>query len=326
MSPLLPILLSGLLAAVLIVAMLRFRHTLPMDEPNHRSLHSAPIPRSGGIGIFLGASAGWLLLSFSLDLTHLRAILMAALVLSAFSLLDDWRGLSIGWRFAAQLLAAAWVTALVAPSLPLALVVLAVLSITWMTNLFNFMDGANGLAGGMGLFGFGFYGLAAAYSGDMSLALACACLSAATAGFLLFNFDPAKIFMGDGGSIPMGFLAGALGLLGWQRGNWPLLFPLIVFSPFIVDATITLTRRLLRGEKIWQAHRSHYYQRLIRMGLGHRRTALWEYALMTACGLSAIAIRESTLTIQLPLLLLWMMIYILLATRIDAAWQRYNPD
>ena len=90
--------------------------------------------------------------------------------------------------------------------------------------------------------------------------------------------------MGDAGSIPLGFLSAALGILGWRAGHWPLWFPLLVFSPFVVDASLTLARRVLRGERFWQAHRSHYYQRLVQLGWGHRNTALAEYALMAACG------------------------------------------
>ena len=122
-------------------------------------------------------------------------------------------------------------------------------------------------------------------TGDMRFAILCLSVSASAAAFLIFNFHPAKIFLGDSGSIPLGFLASGLGLLGAQRGNWPLWFPLMVFSPFIVDATVTLLRRLLSGDKIWQAHREHFYQRLILSGFGHRNTALAEYVLMLICGL-----------------------------------------
>ena len=90
--------------------------------------------------------------------------------------------------------------------------------------------------------------------------------------------------MGDAGSIPLGFLAGGFGLAGWQAGVWPAWFPVLVFSPFIVDASVTLMRRALRRQRIWQAHCEHYYQRLVRSGWGHRKTALAGYALMLACG------------------------------------------
>jgi UDP-N-acetylmuramyl pentapeptide phosphotransferase/UDP-N-acetylglucosamine-1-phosphate transferase len=160
------------------------------------------------------------------------------------------------------------------------------------------MDGSDGLAGGMAVIGFGTYGLAAWLGGNLELELLAWSIAAAAAGFLIFNFPPAKIFMGDVGSIPLGFLAGALGVAGWLQGLWPLWFPLIVFAPFIVDASVTLLRRALRRERIWQAHREHYYQRLILSGWSHRKTAIWEYALMLACAALALAGREAAAAMQ----------------------------
>src|SRR6476659_1011719 len=112
------------------------------------------------------------------------------------------------------------------------------------------------------------------------------CVAAAAAAFLLFNFHPARIFMGDAGAIPLGFLAATLGVTGWINGLWPLWLPVLVFSPFIADASVTLAKRALRGEKIWQAHREHYYQRVVRAGFGHRNMALLGYILMFAAGIS----------------------------------------
>ena len=97
------------------------------------------------------------------------------------------------------------------------------------------------------------------------------------------------MFLGDAGSISLGFLAGGLGLAGWTQGAWPPWFPVLVFSPFIVDASLTLAVRLLRGNKPWQAHREHLYQRMVRSGLGHGRTAMLWYAVMIAAGVTAIA-------------------------------------
>lgn len=320
------VLASGLVCVLLIAAMLRFRHALPMDEPNHRSLHMAPVPRSGGLGIMAGAALGWAMLFVVADTGTLSPLLLAALGLCAFSLIDDLRGLSVIWRLIAQLLAAALVVSKLGLPGGLMLGLLAVLAITWMTNLFNFMDGANGLAGGMALFGFGFYALAAWMAGSTDIALVAACLAAAAAGFLLYNFDPARIFMGDAGSIPLGFLAAALGLAGWVKGCWPLLFPVLVFSPFIVDASVTLSKRLLRREKIWHAHREHYYQRLIRMGLGHKNAALAEYALMLACGLCALFLLNSSLGAQMAVAIGWLGLYVIIMIRIDFTWRHQEKQ
>jgi UDP-N-acetylmuramyl pentapeptide phosphotransferase/UDP-N-acetylglucosamine-1-phosphate transferase len=168
-----------------------------------------------------------------------------------------------------------------------------VLAIAWTANLYNFMDGSDGLAGGMTLIGFGAYAIAALSGGAAPLAGLCAAIAAAAAAFLAFNWHPARLFLGDVGSVPLGFLAGALGLAGWSQGLWPLWFPVLVFAPFMGDATLTLLKRALRRERVWEAHRDHYYQRLVRMGFGHRRTAGVEYAAMLGCaGLALLVFRE----------------------------------
>jgi UDP-N-acetylmuramyl pentapeptide phosphotransferase/UDP-N-acetylglucosamine-1-phosphate transferase len=106
-------------------------------------------------------------------------------------------------------------------------------------------------------------------------------------GFLVHNFPPARIFMGDVGSIPLGFTGGALMLVGLRDGLFDLWVPMMIFSPFILDATVTVLRRAWQRQKIWEAHRNHYYQRLVLLGWGHRKTVLVEYGLMALCGLLA---------------------------------------
>ncbi len=137
-------------------------------------------------------------------------------------------------------------------------------------------------------------------------------MAAASAGFLVHNFPPAKIFMGDTGSTTLGFLAAACILWGSKSGLFPFWVAILVFSPFIVDATVTLLRRLLRGEKIWEAHRTHYYQRLVLLGWGHRWTVLAEYVLMLACaGSAALAVHLSPAG-QVALAVGWILVYGLL--------------
>src|SRR5262249_53435950 len=143
----------------------------------------------------------------------------------------------------------------------------------WMINLYNFMDGSDGLAGGMAAIGFGCYGIAALAGGDYLCATINLVVAASALGFLCFNFSPARLFMGDVGSVSLGFLAAVLDVVGWLRGDWPVWFGIVVFSPFIVDATVTLFKRALRGARVWEAHREHYYQRLVQSGWGHRKTA-----------------------------------------------------
>ena len=288
-----------------------------IDLPNERSLHTTPIPRTGGLGLMVGVLAGW---SWNWQ-PWLLPLAGGVLSLMVLSFLDDLRGLPAGFRFLMHFVVAGifmLIVALPEPAWLLGLVI--AVCMVWIINLYNFMDGSDGLAGGMAIFGFGAYAIAAWLGGDVQLALSALVIATSALAFLLYNFHPARIFMGDAGSIPLGFLAGALGLLGWQRGLWPLWFPLVIFSPFVVDATVTLLKRLVRGEKIWQAHRSHYYQRLIQMGWGHRNTALAEYLLMLSVAASGIAAIKWPVSGQMAFGLGWGLAYFSLAIWIDRRW------
>ncbi|MDH3318987.1 MAG: glycosyltransferase family 4 protein [Betaproteobacteria bacterium] len=290
---------------------------IALDKPNERSLHAQPVPRTGGIAIAAGIAAGC-----ALVWPGLPVILLAAAALAAVSFADDVLGLPTLVRLALHFAAAVAVLALdLEVTAPLLFVVLA-LALAWTANLYNFMDGADGLAGGMAVFGFGAYGLAAYLSGAATLAALCASIAAASAAFLVFNWHPARLFMGDVGSVPVGFLAGALGLRGWLVGIWPLWFPLLVFAPFMCDATLTLLKRLVRRERVWQAHREHYYQRLVRMGFGHRGAALIEYVAMAACAAVALAVLRQPAPMQAYTLALAFAALAAVAVWIDVRWGR----
>jgi UDP-N-acetylmuramyl pentapeptide phosphotransferase/UDP-N-acetylglucosamine-1-phosphate transferase len=287
-----------------------------LDHPNERSLHVAPMPRTGGLAIMIAiAFAGIALLPGSL------VWLAPTAALAALSFVDDLRGLPVVLRFAVQIAVAGIFASWVLAGLPALWIAAAVIATTWLANLYNFMDGSDGLAGGMAVIGFGYTGLAALAAGDAGLGTTSLSITGAAAAFLVFNFHPARIFMGDVGSVPLGFLAAAIGMLGWRTGAWPVWFPILVFSPFIVDATITLARRLLRGDRVWQAHKEHYYQRLIRLGLGHRRTALIEYLVMLAAGASALWAAQQDLSVQSAVLAVWCVLYALGMIGIDRLWK-----
>ena len=292
---------------------------LLLDRPNARSLHQQPVPRSGGIAIAAGAAAG---MALATDGPHAAFGLAAAL--AVLSLADDRYNLPTLVRFAAHLAAAGTLLAVELGTGDPALFLLLVLAIAWFANLYNFMDGADGLAGGMAVFGFGAYAVAAQQAGHAPLAAAGAVLAAASLAFLLFNFHPARLFMGDVGSVPLGFLAGALGVLGWRDGVWPLWFPLLVFAPFVCDATLTLCKRLLRRERVWRAHRDHYYQRLVRMEFGHRGTAWLEYGAMAACAAIALLAREAPPELQIAALGGSGAGLLALAVWIDLRWARLH--
>lgn len=295
-----------------------------LDHPNDRSLHLRPVARTGGLAILAGSLAGSMLFGFSSLATgpHWTILLLGLAPLAGVSFLDDHHSIPARWRILTHLWAAfsLVLTGYVPDSLALPgfalstpgwlAILLTLLFAIWMINLYNFMDGMDGFAGGMAVIGFAT--LAWLGRTDPGFAALCLTVAAASAGFLVHNFPPAKIFLGDTGSTTLGFLAAACSLWGNKTGLFPFWVALLIFSPFIVDATVTLLRRLLRGEKIWEAHRTHYYQRLVLLGWGHRRTVLVEYVLMLACAGSA------ELAIHLPpagqtmLAAGWLLIYGLL--------------
>jgi len=292
-----------------------------LDRPNARSLHERPVPRTGGLAVLGGVG-----LAAAALVTGLWLPLGLAAALAVVSLADDLRGVPTVARLAAHLAAAGFLAWFVlSPMHPLELALIT-LAIAWLTNLYNFMDGSDGLAGGMALIGFGAYAIAASLVGHVPLAATSIALAAAALGFLLYNFHPARLFLGDVGSIPLGFLAGALGVVGWRDDVWPLWFPLLVFAPFIGDATATLARRALRRERVWQAHREHYYQRLVRLGFGHRGTALLGYALMLLCAGAALFGREQRPAIQAACFGGACVLLAAIAVWIELRWRRAGAD
>lgn len=244
-----------------------------LDVPNQRSSHTRPTPRGGGLAIVLGFSLAVLALYFAglLPLQSLWAFLGGGSLVAVVGFIDDHSPIAARWRLVIHFMAA--ILGLIglggAPALQLfgatfelgwVGCVLAAFYLVWLLNLYNFMDGIDGIAGveaiTVGFSGALFYVLL----GHVEAAFLPALLAAASAGFLCWNFPPARIFMGDAGS---GYLGLVLGLLALQAAFLEphLLWAwLILLGVFIVDATLTLGRRLARGEKVYEAHRSHAYQ------------------------------------------------------------------
>lgn len=282
-----------------------------LDHPNDRSLHSTPTPRTGGLAIWMGIIAGMVLavLTFGWK-TELAWVTGAAFIVGIISFLDDRSHMPARVRLAVHLVAAGLLLigglgwrSINLPGIGFELPfgtgqLLSILFIVWMINLYNFMDGMDGFAGGMAVIGFGTLGLLGYLAGDDYYAAVCWVIASASAGFLVWNFPPARIFMGDTGSSALGLLAAALSLWADRAGLFPLWLSVLVFSPFVVDATLTLARRTLKGERIWEAHRNHYYQRLVQARWSHRRTVLWEYGLMLMCSAGALVAFHAPVVVQ----------------------------
>lgn len=262
--------LTGLLLPVL------RRHAV-LDRPNDRSSHTHPTPRGGGLAILAVLLPAWAALALAAGVPDGFVLLLAAtLALAAISWIDDLRGLSPAARIGPQIAAVAAVLALWPDDalvfqglLPLWLDrFLAGLAWLWFLNLFNFMDGIDAIAGteaasiGCGLVAVALLG--GGPDGALPFALT---LAAAAAGFLVWNRPPARIFLGDVGSIPLGYLLGWLLLGAAASGQWAA--ALILPAYYLVDATLTLLRRLAAGRDVFAAHAEHFYQVAVRKRLSH---------------------------------------------------------
>jgi len=278
---------AGLVSWAMVVALtsiLRRRGVL--DIPNARSSHEAPVPRGGGAGILAGLAAGLgVAAAFRLPLPGWE-VLVGLGLMAALGWVDDFRGgLPVAWRLLVQVLAAMIVVQGLGPlqriplpppldaSLGLLAWPLTLLWIVGVVNVFNFLDGIDGFAGVQGVVA----GLGLAVVGWGSWAEpAGIAVAAACAGFLIHNWRPARVFMGDVGSLTLGFVFAVMPLAA-GRGRAPMLvfFAALCLWFFLADGAFTILRRLFRREKIWQAHRSHLYQRLVIAGWTHAKVVLW---------------------------------------------------
>jgi UDP-N-acetylmuramyl pentapeptide phosphotransferase/UDP-N-acetylglucosamine-1-phosphate transferase len=328
-SPWIAPLLAAALCAAALGLLARRRGRLPQDHPSGRSLHDRPVSRVGGLAIWAGFLPAALL--YPAAVPQGSAWLAAWALVAAISVADDWTGVRPPVRLAVHVLAAlivAWAMLRTdgaeGLSLPLALAVAGMaFAIVWGANLFNFMDGSDGLAALMAICGFGALGVALTRAGLR--ADVCFALVAATSVFLAVNLPPARAFMGDGGSIGLGFLAAVFSLAGIRAGIWPAWFPLLVFLPFVADATLTVLRRLVRGDHLFEAHRTHYYQRLHRMGPGHRGTLLFYGALILGTTSSASFTLAAAPGSGWWVLAAWSAAVGALFAGIDYHWRRRSP-
>nr|WP_301289182.1 glycosyltransferase family 4 protein [Natronocella acetinitrilica] len=258
-----------------------------MDVPNARSSHSVPTPRGGGVAIVVASLLAIALLGAIGVLPAYVAIGLAlsSLMVAAVGYVDDLRHVAARWRLMVHLGAGLLLVAFVGslPPVPffsgeialgwLALP-LVVLSLGWLLNLYNFMDGIDGIAAAEAVTVCLAMTLLLWAWDEIELAVAVAALGAASLGFLVWNWPPARIFMGDAGSGFVGFTFGALVVVSWADAAFPIWPWLIMLGVFIVDASITLARRVLRGERFYEAHRSHAYQHASRRFGAHRPVTL----------------------------------------------------
>lgn len=275
----------ALITSIVTGYVIKFLHKKDIyDHPNERSSHNVATPRGGGIAILFAVlpALGLINMLSSAPLPAYIPVLGAACILGAISWLDDLHTLGPSIRFLLQILAVSLVLYNLEPTahgylggfLPLSVekVILGVLWV-WFINLFNFMDGIDGITGIETIaIASGITLIALSFSLSIELAETGVILCGAALGFLRWNWHKAKVFMGDVGSIPLGFILGWLLIL--LAGEGYLITALLIPLYYLSDATLTLIKRALRKEKIWQAHREHFYQKAVQAGLPHDQTVM----------------------------------------------------
>lgn len=247
-----------------------------LDYPNQRSLHSVPTPRGGGISISLSVVICAVLLWVVelLPIQIMMAVVGGGLIVAIVGWLDDNFNISIVWRAVSYLLSSLWACFWIFngdarfEGYEIINYIIWMFAISWMTNLYNFMDGSDGLAASQAVC----TGLMASLllSDQAGLSILLIVLGGACSGFLIWNWPPAKIFMGDVGSCVIGFIFGAMALVTWANGTLSLAVWLIMLSIFISDSSLTLAKRILSGDKWYQAHRKHGYQLIVQGGTSHK--------------------------------------------------------
>jgi UDP-GlcNAc:undecaprenyl-phosphate GlcNAc-1-phosphate transferase len=278
-----------------------------MDVPNERSAHQAPIPKSGGISIVVTFCIGIIAIYLISDKTMIArgyffGFVLSSLSIAAISFYDDYTNHSYVIKLLTQIVAVAAVliVGIVVHLMNLPIVGTIVLgwvgyplTLLWifgLTNTFNFMDGLDGLAGGVALIVSIFFCYISYTQGSLFVYIICYTLIAGTLGFLVYNIHPAKIFMGDVGSAFLGFTFAVLAVIAFRFDHSHTSFfvmPLLLFN-FIYDTAFTFLRRLFRGENVVEAHRTHLYQLFERLGYGHRKVCYFHYLMCILQGLAAV--------------------------------------
>jgi len=309
-----------------------------MDVPNARSAHHSPIPRAGGVAIVVTFLLGILAINFLGDKTPLGqqyfwAFLGSALLISVVSFLDDMTGQGFVVKLATQLLAALFVIAsgvvldqfsipfVGTLQLPWLGTVFTVFWIVGLTNTYNFMDGIDGLAALTAIITAAFFAYITFRHGSLFIYITSYTIMAGAGGFLVFNRPPARIFMGDVGSTFLGFIFAVMAIVAARYDHSHtsfLVLPLLLLH-FLFDTFATLCRRVFADDNITQAHHTHAYQLLVRMGLSHGRVTLIYAVLGVLQGLAASIMVEidgmARLWVFLPFLVLYTIAYITILHR-----------
>ncbi len=313
-----------------------------LDMPNARSSHIIATPRGGGLGLVIPFLFSVIVLGFFniISVSIGLALLGGGALVAVLGWMDDKNGLTARARAIFQFLSAAWAVfwlggfstmSIGFAELQLSWIgsIVAVIGTVWLINLYNFMDGVDGIAGTEAVSAALICGLLLVWQHSSSLAELCFLLAASVLGFLLWNWPPAKIFMGDVGSAFLGYIFAVMAMWSEQSGAIPFIIWIMLLGVFVIDATVTLIKRLSKGEKLYEAHRSHVYQLAVQAGYSHRQvtsTVLFINLLLGIVAVVALTYSNYLLGISIGVAIVLIVVHIILANLFNAKINKMKAD
>jgi Fuc2NAc and GlcNAc transferase len=287
------------------------QRTQMIDSPNDRTLHHGDVPRGGGLSIVVVMLLCLACLEYGYSNAAIAPVIAVTAVLGGLGWIDDKFGLGPFVKIGVQLLVAVYAVSYVGAFNAVTVggyefefgklsMLLSVLWVAWMANAYNFMDGIDGIAASQTAVVACVMGVWFALDDNGAIALFCYAIMASSLGFLVWNWNPARIFMGDVGSVTLGGVFAVLAIVGNAQNGVPLTAYIILFGLFLFDTIVTLIRRAVEGKVVWKPHREHFYQRATTTGLGH--------AFVTVCAIIStlvLAVLASFEKFQVPPIGLW---------------------
>ena len=277
-----------------------------VDHPNKRKIHKTIMPRLGGLAIFISFLIGALI--FNPEGEHELPIFIGAILIMAIGMIDDKFQVAARYKFSVQLVVAFIIVLsglqITQINLPLGYVIdfgylsipITILWIVGITNAITLIDGLDGLAGGVSTIALVTIGGLAISLGDSFVALISFLLIGSTLGFLVFNFHPAKIFMGDTGSMFLGYMIGVLSILGFKNATlFSLIVPIAILGVPILDTLLAIVRRAVHKKPLYSPDKMHLHHCLLNLGFGHRETVILIYCMSALFSLAAIIFNQSTM-------------------------------
>lgn len=307
-----------------------------IDKPNYRKVHQKVMARLGGLAIYIGFLAGFIILQP--ESPYVLPILLGSFIIILTGFLDDMTELSAKWKLFGQILAAVVVVfggvRVEFINLPFEgqlylgwfSIPLTLLWIIGITNAINLIDGLDGLAAGVSSIVLITIASLAIFQGDVFVASIGVILLGSTLGFLIYNFNPAKIFMGDTGALFLGYMISVISLLGFKNVTvFSLLIPVIILAVPISDTLFAIVRRLVQKKPLSAPDKSHLHHCLLRLGLSHKQTVLAIYAMTAFFGLAAVMLTMSTLWISMMIICVILIAIEFLVERVGLVSADYRP-